>query len=196
MQQESKQNKRSKRGDATRHGGEASVVARACKFLLNPRANAALSVRLVGAAGVAEGRVTTRASPHGEAWRAPVIINRCRSLLAAQFARGSGTAFDRSENGYGAPSKLPPPPGPAARRARGSARGIAADARSSGLRLRSLSPGEGKGRPGVCPNINQLPRSGPMPTPPGPKTHCAATTYLALWIGTGLANPRPSPASP
>lgn len=189
MQHESKQNKRSKRGDATRHGGEASVVARACKFLLNPRANAALSVRLVGAVGVAEGRVTARALPHGEAWRAPVIINRCRSLLAAQFARGGGTAFDRSENGYGAPSQVSPPRGR-------SAPGIAADAAHAGYGLRSLSPGEGKGRPGVCPNINQLPRSGPMPTPPGPKTHCAATTYLALWIGTGLANPRPSPASP
>jgi hypothetical protein len=58
MQNESKQNKRNKRGGAQQHGGEVSVMARACKFLLNPCADAGLSARLVGAVGAEEGRIT------------------------------------------------------------------------------------------------------------------------------------------
>jgi hypothetical protein len=139
MQHASKQNKRNKRGGAPQHDGEAFVVAGACKSLLNPRADAALSARLVGAVGVAEGRVNARALPYGEAWRAAVIANRCTSLLAAQLAPGSGTASDRSENEYGAPSKLPPD--------------IAADAAHPGYGPRSLSPGKGKGRLGPCLNL-------------------------------------------
>jgi hypothetical protein len=51
------------------------------------------------------------------------------------------------------------------------------------------SPGEGKGRLGLCLNLNQLPRSCPAPPAARRKSHCAATTYPALWIGTRLANP-------
>jgi hypothetical protein len=159
MQHESKQNKPNKRRGGPEHGGEASEMARACRFLLISRADAALSVRLVGALGVAEGRVAARGLPHGEAWCAPVIANRCRSLLAARFAPGSGTAPDRNENEYCVPSQVSPPPGPPDRRSRGVPGGVAADAAHQGYRV----PGEGKGRLGSCLNLNQLPRSRATP---------------------------------
>jgi hypothetical protein len=155
MQQEGKQTSRTS-GEAPR-----SVAARRPRWLAPvnscyfPRADAVLSARLVGVVGVAEGRVTARALPHGEAWCAPVIINRCRSLPIAQFAPGSGTASDRNENEYGGPSKLPPD--------------VAADAAHPGYGLRSLAPGEGKGWFAPCLNLNQLPRSGPTPSSPGPE---------------------------
>jgi hypothetical protein len=180
MQHERKQNKPNKRRGARPHGGAASVTARACKVLLNPRADAGLSARLVGAVGVAERRVTARGLPRADAWCAPVIINRCTSLLAPRFAPGSAIASRRSENEYGAPSQLPPD--------------VAADAAHPGDGLRSLAPGEGKGRPGACPKFNQLPRCGPAPPAARRKFRCAASTYPALWIGTGLANPLASRA--
>src|ERR1700722_15709891 len=88
MQHESKQIKPNKREGAAHHGGEASVTARACKSLLNPRANAALSARLAGAVGVVDG--TAPAWTHHGMRRAPVMANRCRSLLIAQFGAGLG----------------------------------------------------------------------------------------------------------
>jgi hypothetical protein len=157
MQHESKQIKPNKRRGAPQHGGEASVMARACKFLLIRRADAAPSARLVGAVGVAEGRVTARALPRAGAWCAPVIINRCTSLLAARFAPGRGTASGRNESEYCVPSQVSPPPGPPDRRARG----VVADA--------APPPGESKGRLGPCLKLNQLPRSRATPPPPRPK---------------------------
>jgi hypothetical protein len=158
---------------------------------------------LVGAVGVAEGRVTARALPHGEAWRAPVIINRCRSLLAAQFAPGSGTAFDRGENGYGVPSQVSPPRGR-------SARGIAADARSPGLRLRSLSPGEGKGGPASAQILISCPAAGrcrhrPDQKPIAPQAHtlpCGLARALRILgrrpphLNIAAGAPQPATAGP
>jgi hypothetical protein len=152
-------------GEAPQHGGEAFVVAGACKFLLNPRADVGLSARLVGAVGVAEVRVTARALPHGEAWCAAVIVNRCRSLLAARSGR-----FE-----------------------------LAHPAQPQDFALPAPYPGygrEGKGRLGPCLNVKQLPRSGRGHHRKDRKTHCAASTCPARWIGTRLANPVPSPASP
>jgi hypothetical protein len=168
MQHESRQNKRSKWGGAPQHDGEASAVARACRFLFFPCADAVLSARRRGgviallmqrSGARGKARATAPALPHKGGRRQAVMVNRCRSLLAARFAPGSGTASDRSENEYCVPSQV----------------------------SRRLGP---------CLILNQLPRRCPAPAAARSKYRCTASTCAALWIGTRLANPVPSPASP
>lgn len=181
MQHESRPNKPNNRGGTPQRGGEASAVARACKFLLfSARGRGA--ARLVGVVGVAEGRVTARALPREGAWCAPVIINRCRSLPIAQFAPGSGTASHRSENEYCVPSPVSPDVAAAAHPGYGTTpparRRFAAPSERP-------PPGEGKGRLGSCLNLNQLPRGGPTPPPPRSKNPlpCKHMPRPADWHG-------------